>query len=322
MDPGALHVIDFRYHIVSIVAIFFALGAGVVLGAGPLKGTGSELVAAQADKDRQQLADARAELVQVKALDKYRDDYVAKVTAGLTDGKLNNKKITLVTMPSADSDLSDSVQSELEKAGGTVSTKVSLDSKLFDTGQRQLVETLVQQLVTPDLDFPPNSTTYQRAGLLLARGVAAKEEGKSVDADSTKVISGLTGAKLLSLKPSPVKDRSSLIVLVAADPPSPAPDTSSYTDAVDFIKGLDMGSGGVVVAGTPASAGDGGLVKALRSDSDATKIVSSVDVADLPAGQMTVVFALAEQVTGKAGQYGAINAKNGVAPAAVQTKDN
>ncbi|GAA2842815.1 copper transporter [Kribbella solani] len=315
-------MIDFRYHIVSIVAIFFALGAGVVLGAGPLKGTGSELVAAQADKDRQQLADARAELVQVKALDKYRDDYVAKVTAGLTDGKLNNKKITLVTMPSADSDLSDSVQSELEKAGGTVSTKVSLDSKLFDTGQRQLVETLVQQLVTPDLDFPPNSTTYQRAGLLLARGVAAKEEGKSVDADSTKVISGLTGAKLLSLKPSPVKDRSSLIVLVAADPPSPAPDTSSYTDAVDFIKGLDMGSGGVVVAGTPASAGDGGLVKALRSDSDATKIVSSVDVADLPAGQMTVVFALAEQVTGKAGQYGAINAKNGVAPAAVQTKDN
>ena len=50
-------MIDFRYHIVSIVAIFFALGAGVVLGAGPLKGTGSELVASQAEKDRQQLAD-------------------------------------------------------------------------------------------------------------------------------------------------------------------------------------------------------------------------------------------------------------------------
>jgi hypothetical protein len=315
-------VIDFRYHIVSIVAIFFALGAGVVLGAGPLKGTSSEIVASQAEKDRQQLADARAELVQVKALDKYRDDYVAKVTAGLTEGKLANKKITLVTMPNADSDLSDGVQAELEKAGGTVSTKVSLDTKLFDTGQRQLVETLVNQLVTADLDFPKDSTTYQRAGLLLARGVAAKEEGKTADADSTKVISGLTGAKLLSLKPSQVKDRSSLIVVVAAKPPSQVPDNTSYTDSVDFIKGLDLGSGGVVVAGTPESAGDGGLLKALRSDSDATKIVSSVDVADLPSGQMTVVFALAEQVTGKAGQYGAVNAKNGVAPSAVQTKDN
>jgi hypothetical protein len=315
-------VIDFRYHIVSIVAIFFALGAGVVLGAGPLKGTGSELVASQAEKDRQQLADARAELVQVKALDKYRDDYVAKVTAGMTDGKLTNKKVAIVTMPSADNDLTNSVQDAIEKSGAVITTKVALDSKLFDTGQRQLVESLVNQLVTADMNFPADSTTYQRAGLLLARGVAAKEEGKNGDADSTKVISGLTGAKLMSLKPSQIKDRATLVVVIAAKAPTPAPEDSAYADSVDFIEGLDTGSGGVVVAGTPEAAADGGLIKALRSDSDATKIVSSVDVADLPAGQATVVFSLAEQAGGKAGQYGAINAKNGVAPSAVQTKDN
>jgi len=314
-------VIDFRYHIVSIVAIFFALGAGVVLGAGPLKGTGSEIVASQAEKDRQQLQDARDELVQAKALDKYRDDYVAKVTAGLTDGKLTNKKIAVVTMPGADNDLTNGVQDELEKAGGVVTTKVALDAKLFDTGQRQLVESLVNQLMTADMNVA-DSTTYQRVGLLLARGVAAKDEGKTADADSTRVVSGLTGSKLLSLKPSPIKDRATLIVVVAAKPPTPAPDNATYSDTIDFLEGLDQGSGGVVVAGTPDSAGNGGLIKALRSDSEATKIVSSVDVADLPAGQATVVFSLAEQATGKAGQYGAVNAKNGVAPSAVQTKDN
>jgi len=315
-------VIDFRYHIVSIVAIFFALGAGVVLGAGPLKGTQSELVQAQAEKDRQQLADARAELVQVKALDKYRDDFVAKVTTGLTDGKLTGKKIVVVTMPNADGDLTTSIQDELEKAGGQVTTKVALDAKLFDPGQRQLVESLVTQLVTADIPIPADSTTYQRAGLILARGVAAKEEGKPADADSTKILSGLTGAKLLSLKPSQIKDRASLIVVVAAKPPTPTPDNSTYNDSVDFIQGLDEGSGGVVVAGTPETAQNGGLIKALRSDSDASKIVSSVDVADLPSGQMTVVFALVEQASGKAGHYGAVDAKNGVAPSAVQTKDN
>ncbi len=314
-------MIDFRYHIVSIVAIFFALGAGVVLGAGPLKGTGSEIVASQAEKDRQQLQDARDELVQAKALDKYRDDYVAKVTAGLTDGKLTNKKIAVVTMPGADNDLTNGVQDELEKAGGVVTTKVALDAKLFDTGQRQLVESLVNQLMTADMNVA-DSTTYQRVGLLLARGVAAKDEGKTADADSTRVVSGLTGSKLLSLKPSPIKDRATLIVVVAAKPPTPAPDNATYSDTIDFLEGLDQGSGGVVVAGTPDSAGNGGLIKALRSDSEATKIVSSVDVADLPAGQATVVFSLAEQATGKAGQYGAVNAKNGVAPSAVQTKDN
>jgi hypothetical protein len=315
-------VIDFRYHIVSIVAIFFALGAGVVLGAGPLKGTGSELVASQAEKDRQQLADARAELVQVKALDKYRDDYVAKVTAGLTDGKLTGKKVAIVTMPNADGDMTNSLQDAVEQAGGQVTTRVALDSKLFDAGQRQLVEPLVTELVTADVQFPTDSTTYQRAGLILARGIAAKEEGKGADAESTKIISGLTGSKLLSLKPSQIKDRASLVIVVAAKPPTPAPDNSSYNDPVDFIEGLDQGSGGVVVAGMPESAQNGGLLKALRSDSDATKIVSSVDVATLPAGQATVVFSLAEQASGKAGQYGAIDAKNGVAPSAVQTKDN
>ncbi len=315
-------MIDFRYHIVSIVAIFFALGAGVVLGAGPLKGTQSELVQAQAERDRQQLADTRDQLTQAKALDKFRDDYVAKVTAGLTDGKLTGKKIAVVTMPNADGDLTTALQDELEKAGGQVTTKVALDAKLFDPGQRQLVESLVTQLVTADIQFPTDSTTYQRAGMILARGVAAKEEGKSADADSTKILSGLTGAKLVSLKPSQIKDRASLILVVAAKPPTPAPDNSTYNDAVDFIEGLDQGSGGVVVAGTAESAQNGGLIKALRSDSEATKIVSSVDVADIPAGQATVVFALVEQASGKAGQYGAFDAKNGVAPSAVQTKDN
>jgi hypothetical protein len=312
-------VIDFRYHIVSIVAIFFALGAGVVLGAGPLKGTGSDLVQAQANKDRATVEDQRAQLLETKALDKYRDDYIAKVTPGLTDGKLTGKRIALITMPNADSDMTDSIQAAIEKAGGQVTTKVSLDSKLFDPGQRQLVEPLVNDLVTSDLQFPTESNTYERAGMILARGVAAKEESKPVDPEALKIINGLASAKLVSLKPQP-KDRSSLVVIVAAKPPTPAPDNSSYNEAVDFAEGLDSASGGVVVAGMPESAQNGGLLKALRGTADATKGLSTVDVANLPSGQMTVVFALVEQAGGKAGQYGGIDAKNGVAPSADPVK--
>jgi hypothetical protein len=314
-------VIDFRYHIVSIVAIFFALGAGVVLGAGPLKGTGSDLVQAQANKDRATVEDQREQLLQTKTLDKYRDDYIAKVTAGLTGGKLTGKRIVLVTMPNAASDMTNSIQDAIEQAGGQVTTRVSLDSKLFDPGQRQLVEPLVNDLVTSDLPFPADSNTYQRAGMILGRGVAAKEEAKTVDTEAVKIINGLSSAKLVSLKPMP-KDRGSLIVVVAAKPTTPLPDNSSYNDAVDFAEGLDSASAGVVVAGMPESAQNGGLLKELRGDSEATKTVSSVDVANLPSGQMTVVFALVEQAGGKAGQYGGIDAKNGVAPSADQVKGN
>ncbi|QNE17874.1 copper transporter [Kribbella qitaiheensis] len=313
-------MIDFRYHIVSIVAIFFALGAGVVLGAGPLKGTGADVVQAQAKKDRAALEDARTQLIQAEALDRYRDDYVAKVTTGLTTGKLLGKKVCVVTMPSADGDLTNQIQGTLEQAGSQVTTRVALDSKLFDPGQRQLVEPLVNELVTADLTFPADSTTYERAGMILARGIAAKEENKLVDSEATKIISGLTGSKLLSLKPTP-KDRCSLVVVVAAKPPTPTPDNSSYNDAVDFAVGLDAGSAGAVVAGTPETAQNGGLLKSLRGDADATKNVSSVDVANMPSGQATIVFALVEQTGGKAGQYGGVDAKNGVAPTAVQAKN-
>jgi hypothetical protein len=313
-------VIDFRYHIVSIVAIFFALGAGVVLGAGPLKGTGSDIIQSQADRDRAALEQARSDLIQAKALDKYRDDYVAKVTAGLTTGKLKDKRVAIVTMPQADGDLTSSVSDALEKAGAQVTTRVALDGKLFDPEQRQLVEPLVNELVTADVTFPQDSTTFQRAGRILARGIAATEEGLPVDSEATKILSGITGSKLVSVKPTP-KDRASLVVVVAAEPPTPAPDTSAYSDAVDLAVGLDEGSAGVVVAGDPASAQEG-LLKALRGDSNATKLVSSVDVANIPSGQATVVFALGEQSGGKAGQYGAVDAKNGVAPTAVQAADN
>ena len=43
-------VIDFRYHIVSIVAIFLALATGVALGAGPLKGTVDQSYISQAEQ--------------------------------------------------------------------------------------------------------------------------------------------------------------------------------------------------------------------------------------------------------------------------------
>ena len=314
-------MIDFRYHIVSIVAIFFALGAGVLLGAGPLKNTGANVVQDQADRDRAALGQAREDLIQAKALDKYRDDYVQKVTSVLVAGKLKDRKVALVTMPQADGQMIDDLTNEIQQAGGQVTTRVSLSTKLFDTEQQQLVDSLMNQLVTSDITFAQNSTTFERAGQILARAIADTQEGKPVDDDATRIMSGLTGSKLFGVKPTP-KDRASLIVFVSGKQPAESADETTYTDAVDLAQGLRNGSAGVVVAGTPETSQDGALLTVLRSDSDATKKVSSVDVANLPSGQATVVFALLEQAEGGAGQYGGMDAKDGVAPKSELVQQN
>jgi hypothetical protein len=314
-------VIDFRYHIVSIVAIFFALGAGVLLGAGPLKNTGANVVQAQADRDRAALEQAREDLIQAQALAKYRDDYVQKVASVLVTGRLKDRKVALVTMPQADGQMVDDITSELELAGAQVTTRVSLSSKLFNNEQQPLIDPLVNQLVTADVTFAENSTTFERAGQILARGIADTTEGRLVDEDSTRIMSGLTGSKLFGIKPAP-KDRASLIVLVSGKQPPESADETTYTDAVDLARGLDSDSAGVVVAGTPETSQDGALLTVLRSDSEATKKVSSVDVANLPSGRATVVFALVEQAEGGAGQYGGMDAKDGVAPKAELVPQN
>ncbi|MEO6713437.1 MAG: copper transporter [Mycobacteriales bacterium] len=46
------------------------------------------------------------------------------------------------------------------------------------------------------------------------------------------------------------------------------------------------------------------LVGAVRKDSDAVKAISTIDDADLPMGQGTLVLGLAQQYAGGAGQYG------------------
>lgn len=314
-------MIDFRYHIVSIVAIFFALGAGVLLGSGPLKNTGSDLVASQAERDRKSLDDARDEIIELKTLDKYRDEYVGKVTSSLTFTKLRDRKIAVVTMPQVEESVVEGVSQAIQDAGGQITTRVALNEKLFDPEQRQLVEPLVNELVTADVTFPRDSTTYQRAGQILARGIAATVEGQDVDDNATRVLSGLNGSKMFGFKPTP-KDRASLVVVIAGKPPTPRPENSVYSDAVDLVQGLDLSSGGVVLAGSPESAVNGGMLKAMRGDSDATKAVSSVDVANLPSGQATVIFGLVEQADGKAGQYGGIEAKDGVAPKSVMVPES
>ena len=61
------HVIDFRYHLVSIVSIFLALAVGIVLGAGPLKEDLGNTLTSEVKNLRADKADLRTELDQADA---------------------------------------------------------------------------------------------------------------------------------------------------------------------------------------------------------------------------------------------------------------
>jgi hypothetical protein len=68
----------------------------------------------------------------------------------------------------------------------------------------------------------------------------------------------------------------------------------------------EAGAGAVLVAPSvsPGATNTTSVVTVSRDDGDQSKLLSTVDNAELPMGQASLVFGLLEQEAGKSGQYG------------------
>ena len=79
-------MINFRYHIVSLMAVFIALSVGIAVGVS-LSPSVDQGLLQQAAQDRKQVTDLRAELDRRKALDDYRNAYDEQVGADCHCGR-------------------------------------------------------------------------------------------------------------------------------------------------------------------------------------------------------------------------------------------
>ncbi len=127
---------DFRYHIVSLVAVFLALGIGVVMGSmSAERGVVSEqerALIATMEKDFERLRSTNTDLnAQLATAAKFQEGAMAL----LTDGKLAQKSVAVVVTGDVDAATLKNLQTSLELAGAkqqsltTFSGKLGLDDK-------------------------------------------------------------------------------------------------------------------------------------------------------------------------------------------------
>ena len=304
-------MIDFRYHIVSIVSIFLALAVGIVLGAGPLQGEiGSTLqgeVAGLRD-DKAQLNDdldtARREVEQ-------RDAYLATVGERVVSGALDSRRVALVVLPGADAAVSESVTADIDSAGGEVVTTTSVAPEWVSTDEDTAAtrDATVQQAATDaGVDLSDAGTLEPRDLLLaslLTRTAIVGDTGPD-DVTAQAALEGLAGTGLLSLDTEEFA-RAELVVVVAGAVTDGPEDLRAEAAQrwVGLSVALDDRSRGAVVAADVESEGEGvSVLTTLREDTAAASEVSGVDDAAEPTGRASVVFALAEQDGGDSGQYG------------------
>lgn len=307
-------MIDFRYHLVSVVAIFFALAAGIALGAGPLQAQLTESLVAQSTSDRLDEQRARAALVSAQSRLAFADAFVGTTSPAVVGAALAGRTVCAIVLPDADPDEVRAMRDEVAAAGGAVVSSVTFTEPLLDPVERQFAEGLAGRLLGGGRDQATDAGSYQLLGAALARSFLSQHVNGAVperDDKSTGIQAAFEEAELITVS-GRVDERAQLALVVGGEPSPSAPEGQAEV-AAEIAAGLDVTSGGVVVAG-PAASADHGVVRAVR-ESDASDQVSSVDALGLPAGRVVTVLALAEQARGGVGQYGMGAAATGAVPA-------
>jgi len=303
-------VIDFRYYLVSIVSIFLALAVGIVLGAGPLKGDLGARLTEQLTALRAEKTQLRTDLDTARRDASSRDTFSSAVAPAVVRGRLTGKTVAIVVAPGVDADLVKSATASLISAGAKVGSTISLTDSWADPAKTTMRNTVASPFASLVKAPGEASSPDQLAASVLARAILAGTDHSTerLTASAGAALTGLKSGDLISYQPDQIVPSSSVVFLGGPVKGStPQESEARLASYVQLSRLLDAAGSGVVVAARSNTADrtkSADLVAGVRNDSDAVKVISTVDDADLPMGLGTLVLALGQQYAGGAGQYG------------------
>lgn len=310
-------MIDFRYHLVSIISIFLALAVGIVLGAGPLQSNlgstlGDQVVALRSEK--QALND---KLTQANKLVAAGDEFATGVTPRLVSGRLTGHGVVLVVLPAAESNLVDSVTSVLNESGAELRGTVTLTPEWFDpTLATERATAATKAARDLELSSAAGDDTLLRE--VLAKLVVSEAPIASTPARASALKTLSEAGLLQSSVPQLVT--ADLAIIVSGDYSGTQEVVDDRSAGLrDLAKRLLTGSRTtVVVGGAPVQAAGqpvtSDAVSAIRSGKETSSLISTVDHARDGMGPSTVVLALEAQLAHQVGHYGVAADATAVVP--------
>jgi Copper transport outer membrane protein, MctB len=302
-----LLVIDFRYHLVSLIAVFLAVALGIVIGTTALNEpilADIENQVADLQQDKRSLED-RTQQLQTD-LDT-ADAFEQAVAPALVQGALNGGRVLLVvTNEEVAPETVEDVTALIGSAGGTVTGALTLQPEFSDPSS----ESSLQSYVTgsgrpPGLQLPETDDTARLVASLMAQVLMAPATGAppADGAAVSSVLGGLVALDVLTQTSDSVAPADYAVVLTAGA--FTGDDATDRNRAVvELVSALDAAGSGAVVAGDAASAGETGLVGAVRADPTLSAAISTVDNVGTVAGRISTVLALRSEGEGTSGRYG------------------
>ncbi|MFE1167938.1 copper transporter [Nocardiopsis sp. NPDC058789] len=167
-------MIDFRYHLVSIVAVFLALTVGLVLGTTMLQDPLLNTLQSETADLRGQSEELRAERDDSEQLNIGADQFTDAVAADVLEDRLLDREVVLVAAPGADEEVVRSLGGRVEEAGGSVVGRLLFEEAFLDSGSATFVDELALQTAADPGDLSGNP--YDKAGTALGHALAVPSE--------------------------------------------------------------------------------------------------------------------------------------------------
>jgi hypothetical protein len=302
-------MIDFRYHLVSIIAIFLALSLGLLLGSTELRPYVQRGLQGLSKTEQRQIDTLLGEKQQLQSQISGENQFALANAPAVLRNVLAGQQIVIVLAPGAPGSVTSGVGQALNTAGAKVTGQLQLDPSFFDASAAasQKLAQVAERYAQP-AGVALAGTAQAQASELLAHVIMTQDgPGQPApgqrDPVSVQAVQGLAGGGYLTKSGQPW-DRATLAVVIIPATPQTADDTNSESQVlVTLAQQLNLAGLGTVVAGTVSGSGPGSAIDVMRAGGRAGHL-SSVDDADYPIGQIVVAQALADRLRGRSGSYG------------------
>ncbi|SBT40286.1 copper transporter [Micromonospora narathiwatensis] len=301
-------MINFRYHVVSLTAVFLALAIGLVVGTAALNGPVADSLKETVNglrKDNQQMRQTVNSLQ--KQLD-MEEEFAAEMAQVVLPGKLAGRRVLVVDLPSG-REHTEGVVKMLQLGGANVTGQIDIQDKFINpdnTTNNNLLELAVtapRPNSVSTTSLPGNGHGVETSTALLASVLLDRPQGSPPvsEADRRAVLQAYSNAGYLTAQDK-VSGPAEAVVLVSGQPYVDKDSAKKDESVVKIAEQFDRD--GAIVVGGMGSAG-GNVVAVVRGDPVLSQSISTVDNANTRQGQVVTALALVQQLTEKkAGQYG------------------
>jgi hypothetical protein len=252
--------------------------------------------------------------------------YAQAVEPTVLRGLLTKQRLLIVTEPGAQSSVVSGISTAALAAGASITGQINLATKFFDTSgttQDSLNQTTLDVAQAAGIQLDSSATYQQQAAQVIASEIlttaAASSDGKPPATDqatsAATMLQAYAASQFLSTTGQPANSATLAVVVTPQNPPSDGSADQLDQVLIPLVTELAANGSATVVVGSSAGSGAGSPIAVLRSNNVSSQ-VSTVDDADLVAGQTVAMQALAVRLAGgKAGSYGfTANGATAIAP--------